>query len=285
MAPALNPAGILRVLLQRRPSQAVIFVEYEHMKPVLTGAATALSLLALAGAASAETTAKATTDLNIRSGPGPHFEVVGVIGASEEASVMGCLADGKWCQVTHDGTNGWAYSDYLMASFDKPDTLVVLTERPAEALPAVTFEAPMPQATAQVTAQATSQPAATTTVTTTTTTKKKDPTGGALAGAATGVVAGALLGGPVGAAIGGVAGAVTGGTVDAAVTPPDEVVTYVQTNKVEPVYLEGEVVVGAGLPETVTVHKVPDYQYDYVYVNGQPVLVDPSDRRIVAVVR
>ena len=61
--------------------------------------------------------------------------------------------------------------------------------------------------------------------------------------------------------------------------------TYVTTNQVEPVYLDGEVVVGAGLPETVELREIPDYEYRYVYVNGQPVLVEPSSRRIVYVVR
>ncbi|MFC6490409.1 DUF1236 domain-containing protein, partial [Nitratireductor sp. GCM10026969] len=87
-----------------------------------------------------------------------------------------------------------------------------------------------------------------------------------------------------GAAIGGAAGAVAGGAIDT-VTPPREVVTYVEQNRVDPVYLEGEVVVGAGVPETVEMREIPDYDYRYVYVNGQPVLVEPESRRIVYVVR
>ena len=30
---------------------------------------------------------------------------------------------------------------------------------------------------------------------------------------------------------------------------------------------------------------IPDYDYRYVYVNGQPVLVDPNNRQVVYVVR
>jgi uncharacterized protein YraI len=67
--------------------------------------------------------------------------------------------------------------------------------------------------------------------------------------------------------------------------PPPAVQTYVVQNPVDPVYLSGEVVVGAGIPDTVRLVQVPDSQYDYVYVNGQPVLVDPSTRRIVYVYR
>jgi uncharacterized protein YcfJ len=112
--------------------------------------------------------------------------------------------------------------------------------------------------------------------------------GGVATGAATGAIAGALIGGPIGAAVGGIAGAAAGGVTGAAVDaidPPEQVRTYVTTNQVDPVYLEGEVVVGAGLPETVELREIPDYEYRYVYVNGQPVLVEPESRRIVYILR
>lgn len=69
------------------------------------------------------------------------------------------------------------------------------------------------------------------------------------------------------------------------IVPPDNVRTYVTSNPGETVYLDGEVVVGAELPQTVAVHRVPDYSYDYVSINGQPVLVEPATRRIVYVYR
>lgn len=99
--------------------------------------------------------------------------------------------------------------------------------------------------------------------------------GGAIGGAAVG----AAIGGPVGAIIGAGVGAGVGATID----PPARVTTYVEREKVEPVRLRGEVVVGAGLPDVVTLHPVPDYEYHYAYVNGQRVLVDPGTRRIVYV--
>ncbi len=160
--------------------------------------------------------------------------------------LTGCIQGSKWCTIDN---GGWVYSDYLTADFS--GSQVVLTERYADVgVPAVTYEAPK---------------------------------GGAVAGGiATGAVAGALIGGPVGAAVGAVAGAAVGGTV---IEPPDTVRTYVTTNTVEPIYLDGEVVVGAGLPETVQLREIPDYEYRYVYINGQPVLVEPKSRRIVYVLR
>ncbi|MDX8479107.1 DUF1236 domain-containing protein [Mesorhizobium sp. VK24D] len=78
---------------------------------------------------------------------------------------------------------------------------------------------------------------------------------------------------------------VTGEPVEPIVRPPAEVGTYVATHRVEPVYLEGEVVTGATLPDTVELNAIPDYNYRYVYVNNQPALVDPGTRRIVYVMR
>lgn len=103
----------------------------------------------------------------------------------------------------------------------------------------------------------------------------------AVSGAATGAVAGAIAGGPVGAII----GAAVGMTFGSAITPEERVTTYVRTNPVEPIYLDGEVVVGAGIPETVTLSEVPESEYYYAYVNGVPVLVEREQRRIVHIVR
>lgn len=108
--------------------------------------------------------------------------------------------------------------------------------------------------------------------------KNPDATiGGGMAGG----IAGALIGGPVGAVI----GAAIGMGVGTAVAPEKRVTTYVVENPVEPIYLDGEVVVGAGIPETVTLAEVPESDYYYAYVNGARVLVEREQRRIVYIVR
>ena len=65
----------------------------------------------------------------------------------------------------------------------------------------------------------------------------------------------------------------------------DQVKTYVTTNRVDPVYLEGEVVVGSTLPTNVKVYDIPNYPKRYAYVNGRTVLVEPGTNRIVYVYR
>jgi hypothetical protein len=62
--------------------------------------------------------------------------------------------------------------------------------------------------------------------------------------------------------------------------PPETVNNYVVSHPVVPVYLNGEVVEGVGLPEDVAIAPVPGYDYDYAYVNSLPVLVEPSTRRV-----
>lgn len=184
--------------------------------------------------------ATALTDLNIRSGPGPEYPVIGLIQTQEQVSMIGCIEGSLWCQITHKGKEGWAYSQYLATQ--SAGNRVIISERRQEVgVPNVTY---------------------------------RTTTGAAVA---TGAVAGAIVAGPVGAVVGGVAGAM--------IDPPQQVRTYVTSNPADTVYLDGEVVVGAGLPETVQLRSVPDYDYRYVYVNRQPVLVDPASRRIVYVYR
>jgi hypothetical protein len=184
--------------------------------------------------------ATALTDLNIRSGPGPEYPVIGFIQAQDPVSMVGCIEGSLWCQITHKGKEGWAYSQYL-ATQSAGNRVIISERRPDVVVPTVTYNS----------------------------------TSGATV--VVGAVTGALVAGPVGAVVGGVAGAALG--------PPQQVRTYVTSNPVDPIYLEGEVVVGAGLPETVQLRPVPDYNYRYVYVNRQPVLVDPTSRRIVYVYR
>lgn len=104
---------------------------------------------------------------------------------------------------------------------------------------------------------------------------------GSLGGGAAGAVAGAIVGGPVGALV----GAAIGIGVGAAVTPDERVITYVRSNPVDPIQLEGEVVVGAGIPETVSLAEVPESEFYHAYINGVRVLVERDTRRIYHIFR
>lgn len=211
---------------------------------------TAAVLSIAAGGAMASTTAKSVTDLNLRAGPGPQHDIIGVIAHNDSAEIEGCLDTRDWCKVTYEGQSGWAYGKYLTASLDQNVIPIVATDAGVE-IETVVYEE----------------------------TNQEDAVAGA---GAVGAAAGALLGGPVGA----VAGAIIGGAAGAAAEPPEErVVTYVRSNRVAPVYLEGEVVTGAVVPDSVDLTEIPDSELRYVYINGLPVLVDPNERAIVHIVR
>nr|WIE92429.1 DUF1236 domain-containing protein [Mesorhizobium sp. WSM4875] len=195
--------------------------------PALAGA-----LLAMSGAALADTPVSAVTDLNVRAGPGPQYPVISVLAAGQSATLRGCIEGSKWCTIAEAGGKGWVYSDYVTAEFG--GSRVVVTRRPADA--GIAVVAP--------------------------------PTDDIYT---TDTYTGAIVSGD--------------DAIEPIARPPAEVGTYVTTHRVEPVYLEGEVVTGAVLPDTVELREIPDYNYRYVYVNNQPALVDPGTRRIVYVMR
>lgn len=216
-------------------------------------ATTAVAAMTLSGAAFAQTMANAGTDLNVRSGPGVQHEVVGVIKGGDEVTVKGCIDSANWCEVSYGEVSGWAYGDYLAAKIGE------------EFQPLYPNRAEVGVAVIEVPAESEATNNTDTAV-----------------GGATGAAMGALVAGPLGAVVGGAIGATAG----AAAEPAAEVQTYVMANPQAPVVLEGEVVTGAGIPDTVTLYDVPDYpDYQYATVNGQTVLVNPTDRKIVYIYR
>lgn len=207
---------------------------------------------AVAAPAAAPTTATAATDLNLRSGPQSTAPILGVIASGDEVSVAGCIESANWCQVTYKDQQGWAYGDYLTAQVgEQPQPLYPNRE----AIGVTVVETPA-----------------------------QNPVEGqnTAVGAAGGAAMGAVVGGPVGALV----GAALGGTAGNVATPepPPEVRTYITANPQQPVILDGEVVVGAGIPESVTLYEIPGQSYRYVVVNDLPVLVN-DERRIVYVYR
>ncbi len=189
------------------------------------------AIAALSAPASAATLVTATTPLNLRSGPGPQFSVVGAIPDHAQATIIGCAQGSMWCQVSYNGQQGWAYSQYLMAQLSGRS--LVVAENLSQVPPVIYQEMPTTVGSAVPTA----------------------------------TISGTLIAPPPAAA-------------PLALAPPETVNSYVVNHPVAPVYLNGEVVEGVGLPEDVAIAPVPDYDYDYAYVNNVPVLVEPTTRRV-----
>ena len=179
--------------------------------------------------------AAATTPLNIRSGPGPQYSVIGAIPDRGQATIIGCIQGSLWCQVSYNGRQGWAYSQYMMATLSGRSLALAEMQN----VPPVTYQAP-----AEVVGSAVPAP----------------------------VVTDTLVAPRPGAPL-------------VIAPPPAEVQSFVVNHPLTPAYLNGEVVVGAGLPQGVPVGEVPGYDYQYAYVNSLPVLIQPSTRQVVYVYR
>ncbi len=69
-------------------------------------------LLAIPGVAAAAS-AIVTTDLNIRTGPGPEYQAFDTIPFRSPVEVYGCARGYNWCDIGWAGTRGWVSGDYL----------------------------------------------------------------------------------------------------------------------------------------------------------------------------
>jgi hypothetical protein len=183
-----------------------------------------------AAPASAATLAAAMIPLNIRSGPGPQYSVIGAIPTRGQATVLGCVAGSLWCQVSYNGQLGWVYSQYLSA----PGRSLIVAEHLNDVGPPVTYQPPP-----ETIGSAAPPP----------------------------MIRGTLVAPRV-------------VEQPQVIAPPPTIGSYVVSHPVTPVYLNGEVVEGVGLPPDVALAPIPGSDYDYAYVNNVPVLVEPTTRRV-----
>jgi hypothetical protein len=67
--------------------------------------------------------------------------------------------------------------------------------------------------------------------------------------------------------------------------PPDEVVTYVQRERIPSVAVDGEVMVGYPVPRSVELRPIPsDRHFSYAIINDRRVIVEPDTRRVIRVI-
>ncbi|MBS1304050.1 DUF1236 domain-containing protein [Loktanella sp. SALINAS62] len=220
----------------------------------------AVSVGALIAAAPvyAQTMANAATELNVRDVPSPFGEIAGVLEEGAEVTVDGCLEDISWCKISSGEVMGWASGQYLYVAEE------------SEAVPLVNLSG---DATEIVVIQQTE----------TTEPTEADQAASAAVVGTVGALTAFAFGGPVGAIVAsGMAGSILGSEL---ADPTEETVTYIAENPVDTVYLEGEVVRGAIVPQEITTYEVPQEGLRYLSVNNLPVLVDAETGTIVRIVR
>ncbi|KVO58553.1 SH3 domain-containing protein [Burkholderia stagnalis] len=72
-----------------------------------------LGLLAMPGAADAQTAAYTNAPANLRAGPAEDYPLVAQIPEGTMVSVIGCISDYTWCDVALPGVRGWLYAGLL----------------------------------------------------------------------------------------------------------------------------------------------------------------------------
>lgn len=109
------------------------------MKAMSLLSAAAIMAAGIPCAASAAVMARATTPLNIHSGPGPSYAVIGVIPDRGRTRVQDCIRGSGWCQISYRGIHGWSYSSYLTARA-APGPIELARTRAALGIPTVSYE-------------------------------------------------------------------------------------------------------------------------------------------------
>lgn len=172
--------------------------------------------------------AYATVHLNIRSGPGEQYPIVGEMRWNSHGEVSGCVADYSWCHISTENGIGWAAGQYLIEN----------TSRGTETLQQFGAQSGIPV-----------------------------------------VVPEAFV--PVGAVV----AVPAGGELIEAITPTADIIAYVSGQQVSPAFVSGEIVVGVALPAEVELFDIPQSPYQFAVVNGATVLVEPTARQVVYIVR
>ncbi len=240
------------------------------MKKMIIASA-AVALMSVSGAAIAQERVFASADLNVRAGPGTNHRVIGSIGASDSATLLGCAQASNWCRISYRGGEGWVSSRYLSSdgyAYERRGGAAGTATGAATGIVAgAILGGPVGAAIGGVAGGAIGAGADAAN-------DGRRGNAGAATGAATGVVAGALIGGPVGAIAGGIAGGAIGSGADVAAEGGiDRMAT-------------GSIVPDVVPPEFLPSNSGNDpAEFAYVRYNGHYLKVETATGKVVNVLR
>jgi hypothetical protein len=89
----------------------------------LIAGALATAVLALSAGAALADPGQATGSVNVRTGPGTSYPIVGTLYPGEDVDIGSC--DGGWCYVRHDGPPGYVSGNYLTGAEYQPAPVYV----------------------------------------------------------------------------------------------------------------------------------------------------------------
>ncbi|QCP52796.1 peptide-binding protein [Trinickia violacea] len=87
-------------------------------KTVIRTAVASACLMALSGAAFAQSAAYTTQPVYVYAGPASDYPVVAELPPGVELAVNGCVSDYSWCDVSTSEFRGWVYGGYLSYPYE-----------------------------------------------------------------------------------------------------------------------------------------------------------------------
>jgi uncharacterized protein YraI len=107
-------------------------------KLITRATATAVCLMALSGAAFAQSAAYTSQPVDVYAGPASDYPVVAEVPPGVELAVNGCVSDYSWCDVSTSEFRGWVYGGYLSYPYEGSE-VPIMTYGVQIGLPVVTF--------------------------------------------------------------------------------------------------------------------------------------------------
>ena len=148
ISPSLTPASLPTKTSQPSPAPAKAVPATEAAQPATQAAATALATpLATAPAENLGPTLKAGQAVNIRSGPGTEYPVIGGLAPGNDTPILGRDSGGNWLVIAYASDKGWVAKIVVSVNGDTaglpvvaapalPPTAVPPTAAPTTAAPA-----------------------------------------------------------------------------------------------------------------------------------------------------
>ena len=96
-------------------------------KIIIRAIAGGVCLMALSGAASAQSLAYTNQPVDVYAGPFGDYSVVAQAPPSAQLTVYGCVAGYSWCDVGAPGLRGWVYGEYLDYPYQGTEVPIMTT--------------------------------------------------------------------------------------------------------------------------------------------------------------
>lgn len=162
-APGVDPAvaaAAATAAAQAAATQAPPVAEAPTTAPVEQAAPTEAPTVAPTPTVAQNAEAVASSQINVRGGPGTNYNIVGAANAGDRFPITGKNNDGTWWQINYNGQPGWVFGELVtVANVQAVAVAPNIPAPPPTNTPAPVPPTPVPQPTQPPAAQPTAAPA------------------------------------------------------------------------------------------------------------------------------